>query len=176
MFKSIPSVAILGSILEIIQRSGVQLNPNEYPFNIIIQFANMSFMMGALMIKLEPARLKFIDKEVPQHEPYTMRMEKDLVERVEQARNIEGIITSEPYMALVYSGIDDAVQSGKQCFDYNLTITMACLCFQRGSIFGSIYPERIEPMFRADYPLPNTFPWEDLVDSTKTWLKRNSFY
>jgi len=173
MSKPIPSVAIIGSILGLISKGkGIQ---KAYPAKTVLIVAYISFMIGAVMISLEPKRLQNIEKEIPQHEPYTMSMEKDLVKRVEQARNIEGVITSEPYLAWVYNEIDDSIDKKQHLFNHELTVTTAVLCFQRGCIFGSMYPERTESMYRADYPSPNTLSWEDLVEVTKQWLKNGSF-
>ena len=66
----------------------------------------------------------------------------------------------------------DAIDSGKRGFDIEEVSTYALLSFQRGCIFGSKYPERIEPMVRADkLETPGYFTWEDCVELTEQWLK-----
>jgi len=175
MSKSTRSVAVLDSILKLIQSSGVQSNPKEYPLNTVRNFAYMSFMIGALMIKLNPKRFKDIEKEIPQHKPYTMSMEIDLVKRIEQARNIEGIITSEPYLAWIYNDIDDYIKEKQHSFATNLTMIIGIICFQRGCIFGSMYPKRIESMYRAEYSPANIYSWENLVKFIRQWIKNSSF-
>lgn len=175
MSKSTRSVAILDSILKLMQSSGVQSNPKEYPHNTVRSFAYMSFMIGALMIKLNPTRFEDIEKEIPQHEPYTMSMEIDLVKRVEQARNTEGIITSEPYLAWIYNDLDDYIEERPHSITYDLTMTIGIICFQRGCIFGSMYPERIESMYQAEYSPRDIYSWEGLVRFVRQWIKNSSF-